>query len=173
MTGNKPAGKHLEKRLSAAKIRSQMEPGFYGDGNGLYLKVDPSGAKRWIQRIVIQGKRRDIGLGSTTLVSLAEAREAALPRSFPHSFAQIVAGAIPKDAAVNNLHTAVVVPDHLEGLIVDADLLASNFLGAGMARGWERHKTKGRASRQKSLQMQGDSLSETKSSFTRFLCKTQ
>lgn len=55
-----------------------MEPGFYGDGNGLYLKVDPSGAKRWIQRIVIQGKRRDIGLGSTTLVSLAEAREAAL-----------------------------------------------------------------------------------------------
>jgi len=50
----------------------------YADGNGLYLKVDSKDTKRWIQRIVINGKRRDIGLGSVALVSLAEAREAAL-----------------------------------------------------------------------------------------------
>lgn len=78
MSGYKPAGRHTEKRLSAAQVRTQTEPGFYADGHGLYLKVDDSGAKRWIQRIVIAGKRRDIGLGSASLVSLAEARETAL-----------------------------------------------------------------------------------------------
>lgn len=78
MSGTKPAGKHLEKRLSAAFVRTVKEPGFYGDGHGLYLKVDASGARRWVQRIVIHGKRRDIGLGSASLISLAEARETAL-----------------------------------------------------------------------------------------------
>ncbi|MCU6455491.1 tyrosine-type recombinase/integrase [Sphingomonas sp. A2-49] len=78
MSGTKPAGRHQEKRLSAAFVRTVKEAGFYGDGHGLYLKVDATGAKRWVQRIVIHGKRRDIGLGSASLVSLAEAREAAL-----------------------------------------------------------------------------------------------
>ncbi|WP_040573339.1 tyrosine-type recombinase/integrase [Methylocystis rosea] len=71
-------GKHPEKALSALKIRSLREPGRYADGNGLYLVVDPSGAKRWMLRTVVQGRRRDIGLGGTSLVSLAEAREKAL-----------------------------------------------------------------------------------------------
>lgn len=78
MSGIKPIGQHREKRLSAATVRTLKEPGLHGDGNGLYLKVDPSGAKRWIQRLMIEGKRRDIGLGSVSLVSLAEAREKAL-----------------------------------------------------------------------------------------------
>ncbi|WP_082731436.1 tyrosine-type recombinase/integrase [Sphingomonas sp. CCH16-B10] len=78
MSGHKPAGRHQEKRLTAASVKAINDPGMYGDGNGLYLKVDPSGAKRWVQRLVVRGKRRDIGLGSTGLVSLAEARERAL-----------------------------------------------------------------------------------------------
>lgn len=78
MSGSKPTGQHKEKRLSAATVRTIKEAGFYADGNGLYLKVDKSGAKRWVQRIVIHCKRRDIGLGSVSLVSLAEAREKAL-----------------------------------------------------------------------------------------------
>ncbi len=71
-------GKHPERALTALKIRSLKEPGRYADGNGLYLVVDPSGAKRWMLRTVVQGRRRDIGLGGTSLVSLAEAREKAL-----------------------------------------------------------------------------------------------
>lgn len=47
------------------------------DENGLLLRVEHSGSKRWIQRVVIRGKRRDLGLGSASLVTLAEAREAA------------------------------------------------------------------------------------------------
>ena len=39
------------------------------------LVVDPSGARRWAQRPVILGKRRDLGLGSCELAPLAEARE--------------------------------------------------------------------------------------------------
>ena len=59
-------------------MRQLTEPGRYADGNGLYLVVDPSGAKRWLLRTVVQGRRRDIGLGGISLVSLAEAREKAL-----------------------------------------------------------------------------------------------
>ena len=78
MVGFKPAGAHREKRLTAATIRALTKVGMHADGNGLYLKVDASGAKRWVQRIVVNGKRRDIGLGSATLVPLVEARETAL-----------------------------------------------------------------------------------------------
>ncbi|GJE12243.1 Prophage integrase IntA [Methylobacterium longum] len=71
-------GRHPEKALTSVQIRSLKTPGRYADGHGLYLLVDPSGSKRWILRIVVQGKRRDIGFGGVGLVSLAEAREKAL-----------------------------------------------------------------------------------------------
>ena len=70
--------KRKEKALSAAFVRSVTAPGKYTDGHGLFLKVDKSGAKRWVQRIIIRGKRTEIGMGSASLVSLAEAREQAL-----------------------------------------------------------------------------------------------
>ena len=73
-----PKGSHRDKRLTAATVRSLTATGFYPDGQGLYLKIDNGGAKRWIQRLVIQGKRRDIGLGSTSVKGLADAREEAL-----------------------------------------------------------------------------------------------
>jgi integrase len=68
-----------EKVLSAALVRSAREPGKYHDGGGLglYLRVDPNGARFWVQRITIRGKRRELGLGSPPLVSLAQAREQA------------------------------------------------------------------------------------------------
>ena len=54
-------------------------PGKYmdGRGDGLYLLVKPSGAKSWCQRITINGRRRDLGLGSYRFFSLAEVRETA------------------------------------------------------------------------------------------------
>ena len=70
--------KRAEKALSAAFVRTVTAPGKYTDGHGLLLKVDMSGAKRWVQRIMIRGKRTEIGMGSASLVTLAEAREAAL-----------------------------------------------------------------------------------------------
>src|SRR5262245_13484297 len=72
------SGRHPDKQLTALRVRSLKEAGRYTDGNGLYLVVDPSGAKRWLLRVVVHGRRRDIGLGGVSLVSLAEARDQAL-----------------------------------------------------------------------------------------------
>ena len=55
-----------------------MPPGKYADGEGLYLYVQPSGTRSWIQRLVVRGRSRELGLGSVRLVALAEAREKAL-----------------------------------------------------------------------------------------------
>src|ERR1700727_2214237 len=70
--------RHHQRGLTSVRVNSLSVPGRYGDGNGLYLVVDPSGAKRWVLRTIVQGKRRDIGLGGLRLVSLAEARTKAL-----------------------------------------------------------------------------------------------
>ena len=51
--------------------------GRHGDGDGLYLVVSDTGSRKWVLRIQVNGKRRDIGLGSATKVGLSEAREAA------------------------------------------------------------------------------------------------
>lgn len=64
-------------KLTATGIRNLTTPGKYGDGNGLFLVVAATGAKRWVQRITIRGKRCDLGLGPLSSVSLAEARELA------------------------------------------------------------------------------------------------
>ena len=64
-------------RLTTAKAKSLSKPGLHGDGGTLYLCVKPSGAKSWIQRVVIDGRRHDIGLGGFPVVSLAKARERA------------------------------------------------------------------------------------------------
>ena len=49
--------------LSAAMVRTVKAPGQYADLNGLNPQVADSGAKHWIQRVTIAGKRRNIGLG--------------------------------------------------------------------------------------------------------------
>ena len=64
-------------RLTVGGARALTKPGMHADGGTLYLCVAPGGSKSWIQRLTIDGKRRDIGLGGFPLVSLAEAREKA------------------------------------------------------------------------------------------------
>ena len=61
-------------KLTALAARTLSKPGRHGDGDGLYLNVAPSGSKSWVQRIVVDGRRRDIGLGPYPAVSLARAR---------------------------------------------------------------------------------------------------
>lgn len=68
------------------KLVENLGPGRHGDGNGLYLVVDPSGARRWIVRVVVKGVknkkgaplRTDFGLGGADIVTLNQARERAL-----------------------------------------------------------------------------------------------
>src|SRR6476619_4674000 len=67
-------GRHPHQSLTPVKVNSIKEAGRHADGNGLYLVVDPSLAKRWILRTVVRGRRRDIGLGSASLNVLADVR---------------------------------------------------------------------------------------------------
>ena len=64
--------------LTALKVRATNVPGDYSDGNGLTLRVEKTGTKRWVQRVSIGGKQRNIGLGGHPAVSLAAARDAAI-----------------------------------------------------------------------------------------------
>ncbi|MYN67854.1 MAG: DUF4102 domain-containing protein [Acidobacteria bacterium] len=72
-------GRHPNKALSAAFVRS-APPGRHADGNGLYLFVQPTGTRSWIQRFVVRGRRRELRLGAAALVPLAKAREQALAK---------------------------------------------------------------------------------------------
>lgn len=65
------------KALTARAVEGAKEAGKYFDGNGLYLRVAQNGARYWVQRITIRGKRCEIGIGSPDLVTLAKARETA------------------------------------------------------------------------------------------------
>lgn len=68
------------------KLVENLGAGRHVDGNGLYLVIDPSGARRWIVRVVVKGQRNrvggplrtDFGLGGADLVTLQQARERAL-----------------------------------------------------------------------------------------------
>ena len=73
-----PRPRRRVHRLTARFVAT-AGPGFYSDGgDGLNLRVDPSGARRWVQRLHIHGRPRTLGLGSARLVSLADARAVAL-----------------------------------------------------------------------------------------------
>jgi integrase len=73
-----PRRQHPDRALTAVRIRNLKKAGRYADGNGLYLVIDTSGAKRWLLRLVVHKRRRDLGLGGLRLVSLAEARATAI-----------------------------------------------------------------------------------------------
>lgn len=68
------------------KLVETLGAGRHGDGGGLYLVVDPSGARRWIVRVVVKGQRNangaplrtDFGLGGADIVTLNQARDRAL-----------------------------------------------------------------------------------------------
>ena len=64
--------------LTAGWVNRETEPGAYSDGYGLTLRIDARGNKRWVQRLTIGGRQRNLGLGSWPSVSLDEAREMAL-----------------------------------------------------------------------------------------------
>lgn len=64
-------------KLSATSVKAATRPGRHGDGDGLFLVIQASGAKSWVCRVQKNGNRRDFGLGSAAKVSLSAARERA------------------------------------------------------------------------------------------------
>jgi integrase len=70
------------ERLSPGKVAKARGPAgkttLLVDGNGLYLRIGPTGAKSWVLRYMAGRRSHDMGLGSLSLVGLREAREHAL-----------------------------------------------------------------------------------------------
>jgi integrase len=65
------------EKLNALAVKRAKEPGLYGDGKGLYLRVGEGSGKSWVMRYMLDGRAREMGLGSYYDLSLAEARERA------------------------------------------------------------------------------------------------
>jgi integrase len=65
-------------KLTALAITQVKRRGYYGDGGGLFLQVSTGGAKSWVFRFKRGGRLREMGLGPTHTVNLAEARQKAL-----------------------------------------------------------------------------------------------
>ncbi|MDP5211113.1 site-specific integrase [Microbulbifer sp. 2205BS26-8] len=61
-------------KLTVKEIEGIKAPGKYDDGDGLRLIVRASGAKSWVLRYQLHGKRREMGLGSLDDVGLKKAR---------------------------------------------------------------------------------------------------
>lgn len=64
-------------KLTKLQVDNLKEPGRYGDGDGLWLHIGPTGAKSWVLRYSRNKRAREMGLGPVSLFSLKEARERA------------------------------------------------------------------------------------------------
>jgi len=63
-------------KLTAKKVQS-LRVGKFNDGGGLWLHKRIDGGAQWFLRVQIHGRRREMGLGSLSEVSLKAARESA------------------------------------------------------------------------------------------------
>lgn len=68
-------GKITYYKLSAKSVAAIKDKGQFLDGDGLYLQVTDTGTKSWIYRFRLEGKHKEMGLGSVRDVPLKEARE--------------------------------------------------------------------------------------------------
>lgn len=106
-------------RLSDRTVKSLKEPGMYADGDGLYLVVDKSGAKRWTFVFQFNKTRKEMGLGAVSTVSLADARiDAAKQRKLVHDGVNpIEARKAAKAASVGQEKTfKMMAEEAIEGL---------------------------------------------------------
>jgi integrase len=62
-------------QLTALKVLKIRKPGYHADGGGLWLQVSQAGGKSWIFTYSLRGRAREMGLGSASRVTLAEARD--------------------------------------------------------------------------------------------------
>src|ERR1700687_207499 len=109
------------RRLSARKVQTLTKVGCHADGGGLYLVVEPSGARRWAFIYHWHRKRREMGLGR---MGLKEARDAAdeAHRQIRAGIDPITARRIAKDAKATIPTFEVIAAE----VIADAQVRSTN-----------------------------------------------
>jgi integrase len=90
--------------LTVVGVKAEKRVGFHADfTRGLYLRVAPGGSKQWVFRFQLRGNRRRMGLGPVDVVTLAEARDAALAAR-----RLVLAGQDPIDARRGEQHATAL-----------------------------------------------------------------
>jgi integrase len=69
--------KEIRNALTHQRVTREKRPGYHCDGGGLYLAVSEHGSRCWIFRATVNGRRREIGMGSAYTLGLADARKLA------------------------------------------------------------------------------------------------
>lgn len=98
-------------------------PGLTSDGQSLYLKVTKTGNASWIFRFKLNGRSRDMGLGSYPEVSLAQARDATA-----NARRQTIEGIDPLEARKTEQAAIVAEEIRQQALAVPFRLLSSQFI---------------------------------------------
>ena len=62
---------------TALEVKHLDRPGRHSVGENLHLLIKKSGKRTWVVRLIVNGRRRDLGLGRQDEVSLSEARNKA------------------------------------------------------------------------------------------------
>ena len=115
-------------RLTTTRAKALSEPGMYHADVTLYLNIARGGSKSWIQRLTIEGKRRDIGLGPFPVIGLAEARRRA--------FANRVAVAEGRDPLADKRRTKA--PTFREAAERTFEANRPRWRNAKTAKNWEQ-----------------------------------
>lgn len=125
----------LTNRLSARAVATKTAQGLHADGAGLYLNISRTGTKSWRLIYRFAGKRTELGLGTTSVTTLAQARSKAVEAQ-----TQVRDGIDPKQVR-NGL---AVSADHSFGAVA-LDLIN------GIESGWRnaKHRAQWRATLKK------------------------
>lgn len=121
-------------KLSAKGVAALSDPGIYGDGAGLYLRISPSKSRSWVLIYRFDGRRREVGLGSAEKVTLAQARVRAA-----EGRAQVADGIDPVAARkAEKEPTAPKVADTTFGAVAEAlvDTLEKGWKNAKHRQQW-------------------------------------
>jgi integrase len=113
--------------LTALQVKN-AKPGRHADGRGLYLMVRESGSRSWVLRTQVDGTRRDLGLGSVSGLSLAEARAKAADLR-----TRIQNG---EEARPKSVTAAHIVPTFADAARACHDAIKSGWVNARHSDSW-------------------------------------
>ena len=121
-------------KFSAIEVKNKTKKGKYSDGyNNLYLQVSSTGTKSWIFRYTFHGKRKEMGIGSYPIVSLADARKKA------HELFNTVKNDVAYDPIFEREKTRHKARIKQQKQNITFQWCAEQYINANKA-GWKNHK---------------------------------